>query len=331
MSKSANQKLKLMYLADILRERTDEKHFISMKEIIDALAAYGIGAERKSIYDDFETLRTYGLNVEGEKVDGRYVYHLLEHHFELAELKLLVDAILASRFITTKKSKQLIDKLCALTSKYEAKQLQRELFVTERIKTENESVFYNVDAIYTAINADSKIDFKYYEWSLAKKLELRKNGEKKGINPLALIWDDENYYLVAYDSAAGKLKHYRVDKMRDIVITEACRDNKEAYSDIDMVAYAKKMFGMFSGEEMMVGMECANEIVGVIIDRFGTNLMIVPKPDGKFSVHFTVQLSKQFLAWVFSLGDRVKIISPFEAVEAMRDEAGRLAKQYEVG
>lgn len=330
MAKAANQKLKLMYLADILRERTDEKHFISMREIIEALKAYGVSAERKSIYDDFETLRTYGLNIEGEKIDGRYVYHLLEHHFELAELKLLVDAILASRFITARKSKLLIDKLCALTSRYEAKQLKRELFVTERIKTENESVFYNVDAIYTAINADSKLDFKYYEWSLAKKLELRRNGEKRGINPLALIWDDENYYLVAYDGAAGKLKHYRVDKMRDIVVTGEYRDNKEAYSDIDMVAYAKKMFGMFSGAEMTISMECANEMVGVIIDRFGTNLMIVPKSDERFSVHFTVQLSKQFLAWVFSLGDKVKIVSPSEAVEAMRGEAKRLAEQYEV-
>lgn len=330
MAKSVNQKLKLIYLIDILKERTDEKHYISMSEIIDLLATYGIKAERKSIYDDFETLRFYGLNVEGEKVDGRYGYHLLEHHFELAELKFLVDAVLASRFITAKKSTNLIDKLCSLASKYEAKQLQRELFVTERVKTDNESVFYNVDAIYSAINADSKIDFEYYEWSLSKKMELRNNGDKKGINPVALIWDDENYYLVAYDGEAERLKHYRVDKMRDIVITEECRDNKDVYEDIDMVDYAKKMFGMFAGDEMRVVMECTNDIAGVIIDRFGTNLMIVPKSEEKFSVHFTVQFSKNFMAWVFSLGDKVKIVSPVEAVEAMKTEAQRLVKQYGV-
>jgi len=330
MAKSANQKLKLMYLMEILKERTDEKHYLSMSEIIEALAAYGVSAERKSIYDDFETLRTYGFNVEGEKINGKYGYHLLEHQFELAELKLLVDAVLASRFVTAKQSRQLVDKLCAFTSKYEAKQLKRELFVTERVKSVNESIFYNVDAIYEAINSDSKIDFKYYEWTTNKELELRQNGIKKGINPIALIWDDENYYLVAYDGEAAKLKHYRVDKMRNIVVAEDTRDNKEAYEDIDMVTYAKKMFGMFSGAEMTVALECSNDMVGVIIDRFGTNLMIVPKANDKFSVHFTVQLSKQFLAWVFSLGDKVRIVSPAEAVEAMKDEARRLMKQYDI-
>lgn len=330
MAKSANQKLKLIYLMDILREWTDEKHYLSMNEIIEALAAYGVNAERKSVYDDFETLRTYGLNVEGEKVDGKYGYHLLGHQFEPAELKLLVDAVLASRFVTAKQSRQLIDKLCALTSKYEARQLKRELFVTERIKSANESIFYNVDAIYEAINADSKIDFKYYEWTLNKVFVLRKNGIKKGINPIALIWDDENYYLVAYDGEAAKLKHYRVDKMRNIVVTEEARDNKETYADIDMVTYARKVFGMFAGEEMTVVLECSNDMVGVIIDRFGTNLMIVPKSDDKFSVHFTVQLSKQFLAWVFSLGNKVKIVSPVEAVDAMKNEAIRLVKQYNI-
>ncbi len=330
MAKSANQKLKLVYLMDILRERTDEKHYLSMNDIIEALAAYGVNAERKSIYDDFETLRTYGINVEGAKLGAKYGYRLLEHQFELAELKLLVDAVLASRFVTAKKSGTLIDKLCSCASKYEAKQLKRELYVTERVKTVNESVFYNVDAIYEAINADAKIDFDYYEWNLKKELELRKNGVKKGINPIALIWDDENYYLVAYDGEAARIKHYRVDKMRNIVVTEDARDNKEAYTEIDMAEYAKKMFGMFSGEEMTVVLECSNDMVGVIIDRFGTNLMIVPKAEDKFTVHFTVQLSKQFLAWVFSLGDRVKIVSPVEAVDAMKEEARRLMKQYNI-
>ncbi|MBQ9765583.1 MAG: WYL domain-containing protein [Lachnospiraceae bacterium] len=328
MPKSANQKLKLMYLADIFMERTDETHYLSMKQILEALDAYGIKAERKSIYDDIELLGQYGLNIEGEKVNGRYGYHLLEHRFELAELKLLVDAVLASRFITAKKSQGLIEKLCSLVSRYEAKQLQRQLFVTERIKTVNESVFYNIDELYAAINADSKIEFEYYEWSLKKELVLRPNGKKKDISPLALIWDDENYYLVAYDTEADKIKHYRVDKMRNITATGQKRDNKERYSDIDMALYAEKMFGMFGGDEMTVTMECTNELVGVIIDRFGKDLMLVPKADNKFTVHFKIQLSKQFLAWVFSLGDRVKIISPTEAVEAMKEEIRRLAEQY---
>lgn len=330
MAKSSDQKKKILYLAQIFKEYTDEEHSITMKEILQKLNLHGIEAERKSIYDDIETLRVFGMNIEGISVGSGYEYRLTEHDFELAELKLLVDAIQASRFITAKKSNELISKLEKFASKYEAGQLQRQVFVADRVKTVNEHIFYNVDAIYSALNSNAKIDFDYYEWSLSRKFELRDNGLKRGISPWALIWDNENYYLVAYDSEAKRIKHYRVDKMRNIVCTKEFRDGKDNFDKFNTAVYTRKMFGMFGGEEMKVGLECDNNLVGVLIDRFGSNISVIPQKGGrKFKTSVTVELSRQFLGWIFSLGEGVKIVSPPEAVFKMREEAKRIAKQYE--
>lgn len=330
MAKSAEQKRKILYLAEIFKEYTDEEHALTMKEIIQKLEERGIAAERKSIYDDIETLRVMGMNIEGVSVGSGYEYRLVGRDFELAELKLLVDAIQSSRFITAKKTNELISKLEKLASRYEAVQLQRQVFVTDRIKAVNENIFYNVDALHAAINSNCKIDFDYYEWNTAKKLELRVNGEKRGISPWALVWDNENYYLVAYDSDAESIKHYRVDKMRSIVCTSDKRDGKETFEKFNTAVYARKMFGMFGGDEMRVGLVCDNKLAGVIIDRFGTDISIIPqKACERFKTTVTVQLSNQFLAWVFSLRGDVQIVSPPEAVEAMKKAAEKLVKQYE--
>lgn len=331
MAKSADQKRKILCLMEIFKEYTDEGHALTMKDILQKLEEKGISAERKAIYDDIETLRVMGMNIEGVSVDRGYEYRLLNHDFELAELKLLVDAIQSSRFITAKKSNELIVKLEKLASRYEAVQLQRQVFVTDRIKAVNEHILYNIDALHAAINSNHKIDFEYYEWNTAKKFELRANGRKQGISPWALVWDNENYYLVAYDSASASIKHYRVDKMRGIECTSERRDGKENFDKFNTAVYARKMFGMFGGDEMKIGLLCDNKLVGVIIDRFGTDISIIPqKSCDKFKTTVTVQLSNQFLAWVFSLGDGIQIVSPAEAVEAMKKAAVRLAGQYDV-
>lgn len=331
MAKSADQKRKILCLMDIFKEYTDEEHALTMKDILQKLEEKGISAERKAIYDDIETLRVMGMNIEGVSVDRGYEYRLLNHDFELAELKLLVDAIQSSRFITAKKSNELIVKLEKLASRYEAVQLQRQVFVTDRIKAVNEHILYNIDALHAAINSNHKIDFEYYEWNTAKKFELRTNGRKQGISPWALVWDNENYYLVAYDSASASIKHYRVDKMRGIECTSERRDGKEKFDKFNTAVYARKMFGMFGGNEMKIGLLCDNKLVGVIIDRFGTDISIIPQRScDKFKTTVTVQLSNQFLAWVFSLGDGIQIVSPAEAVEAMKQAAVRLAGQYDV-
>ncbi len=328
MPKSANQKLKLLYLMDLLLERTDEEHGITMQEILDALQAHGIKAERKSIYDDFESLRIYGLDVLMRKENRSYVYYAPNPRFELAELKLLVDSVQAAKFITAKKSNELIKKIEKLASRYEAGQLQRQVFVAERVKTENESIFYNVDILHAAIGANSKIRFQYFQWNVKKEAELRRDGAYYEVSPWALSWDDEYYYLIAYDSAAGEIRHYRVDKMLKIQTTSEAREGQEAFHAFDPAVYTRKSFGMFGGREENVTLLCQNSFAGVIIDRFGKDVFMMPQPDGWFKTKVKVAVSSHFLSWVMALGEGVKIIGPDQVVQEMQAEITRLQRQY---
>lgn len=331
MPKGNNQKLKIIYLAKILLEQTDETHSITMSDILTALKEYGISAERKSIYNDIENLRVYGMDIIGEFQDRTYYYHVGNRQFELAELKLLVDSVQSAKFITAKKSNELIKKIESLTSRYEATQLQRQVYVAERVKTMNESIYYNVDMIHTAIGANAKITFQYFQWDIHKEMVLRKNGTLYEVSPWALLCDNDNYYLIAFDSREELIKHFRVDKMLHIDLKHERREGRERFRKFDMAVYARKMFGMFGGEETVVKLECENSLVGVIIDRFGKEIMISPVDDEHFTVNVRVAVSRQFLAWVIGLGEGVRIVEPESVVEQMREEVRRLVGQYEKG
>ena len=328
MAKDANQKLKILYLMKIFLEKTDETHSITMPEIIAALKLQGISAERKSIYSDIESLRTYGLDIVGEAEGKTYYYRLVNRTFELAELKLLVDSVQSSKFVTEKKSNELIKKIEALGSRYEASQLQRQVYTSGRIKTVNENIYYNVDILHAAINDNSKIKFHYFQWNVNKEMELRRNGAYYCVSPWGLSWDDENYYLVAYDSEAEKIKHYRVDKMLRIGVTGEPREGKELFEKFDMAAYAKKMFGMFDGDEESVKIECHNQLAGVIIDRFGKDVRMMKSDAEHFVATVKVAVSKQFFAWVMALGNDAKIIGPDYVVAQVKEEVARLNKLY---
>lgn len=328
MPKGTNQKFKLYRLAQIMLEKTDDDHYITMPEILSSLEAYGVTADRKSIYNDLRDLEVLGIEVEGEPIGGRYHYHVLNRPFELPELKLLVDAIQSSKFITERKTNALIKKLEQLVSQYEAVKLQRQVYVSGRIKTMNESIYYTVDAIHNAISENKKIRFQYYQWNVKKEMELRHGGAFYHISPWGLSWDDENYYLVGYDSESDTLKHYRVDKMLHIQMSDEKREGQEHFERLNMADYAKKSFGMFGGKEQKVKLLVKNELAGVMIDRFGKDIMMIPKEENYFTVNVDVHISNQFLGWVFSLGDGVKIISPDEVVEQMKQEVERLQQQY---
>lgn len=246
------------------------------------------------------------------------------------QIKTLVDAIQSSKFITEKKSNALIRKLETLVSKYDAQKLQRQVFVSGRIKTMNESIYYIVDAIHNAISENKKIKFQYYQWNVKKEMELRHNGAWYHISPWGLSWDDENYYLVGYDSAAEKIKHYRVDKMLHIKLSKESREGKEYFKKLDMADYAKKSFGMFGGKEQTVKLMVKNNLSGVIIDRFGKDVMMIPTDDEHFIVNVDVHVSRQFLGWVFSLGEDIKIVGPDDVVKQMQKEIERLIKQYTI-
>lgn len=327
MAKSYNQKMKILYLMQAFLERTDEAHVLSMQELIEILAGYGIRAERKSIYDDIEALRVYGLDIIYKK-EPPSGYYLAGRNFELPELKLLVDVVQSSKFITERKSAELIKKLEGLTSHYEAQQLQRQVFVANRIKTMNESIYYNVDKIHGAILADVKITFRYFEWTVEKQMHLKKSGDEYCISPWALTWADENYYLIGYDEEADMVKHYRVDKMLSIELTEEKRVGKEHFADFNTANFAKKTFGMFGGEEQELRLEFENRFVGVVIDRFGKDAAIRKADETHFIVRVKVAVSPQFFGWLSGLGAGARIVSPQRVQQEYRKFLQELLNQY---
>lgn len=308
-------KLRMLYIMKILLEKTDEKHVLSAADIDDKLKAYGMSADRKTVYSDVETLQEFGLDVVQVKgTNGGY--YIGTRDFELPELKLLVDAVQASKFITTKKSQELISKLERLTSEYDARQLQRNVFIYNRSKTGNETIYYNVDQIHQAMNDNKQIHFQYTEWAVDKKLHPKKEGKSYVISPWSLTWDDENYYLIAYDEGADAIKHYRVDKMQHLGIEDETRHGKERFQDFDLAAFAKKTFGMYGGCDEEVTLFCHNSLAGVVLDRFGKNVMLIPKDDEHFQVKVLAAVSSQFFGWVTGVGVKMKIAKP----ESVRQE-----------
>lgn len=324
----SNQKLKILYLAKILLENTDANHDITLQEIIDKLALCNVTAERKSLYDDIAQLDDFGIKIKKTRYGKTFHYQVVNRDFEIAELKLLVDSVASAKFITEKKSNELIKKIERLASKHDAAKLQRQVYVSGRVKAMNNDIMTNVDAIHNAIAQDLKISFQYFQWNVKKEPELRKDGERYVISPWGLSWDDENYYLVGYDAKADMMKHYRVDKMLHIRIETKRREGRNKFRELDMAAYVKKMFSMFDGEEQKVEILCDNSLAGVMIDRFGKDVRMLKVDDEHFKVVVEVASSSHFIHWIMALGDGAKIIEPESLVTEVRSEIKRLAEQY---
>ncbi len=314
MAKSAGQKLKLLYIIKLLTENTDENHPVSTADIIAYLESNGIHSERKSIYDDMEKLCDFGYDIIQVQSRLGGGYYMAGREFELAELKLLVDAVQSSRFITTRKSRSLIKKLERMAGKYDAGKLQRQVYVAGRIKTENESIYYNIDNIHRAIQENRQIEFQYLDWNLKKELVPRVGGRKQ-VSPWALIWREENYYLAAYDGVDGIMKHYRVDKMGQMKVLKEEREGLEQFSKLDPAVYTNQTFGMFSGTEETVTLQFPNRLVGVVLDRFGRESDIRPMTDRVFRVRVKVAVSGQFFGWLAGIGREAVVVSPAEVKE----------------
>ena len=324
----AKGKMKMLHLVRIFSQETDDDHALTLQEIIAKLAAVDITADRKTLYSDFEDLRQFGFDIISEQRNHNTYYHLGAREFELPELKLLVDSVQAAKFITTRKSAELIRKLEKNVSRYQAEQLHRQVFIAGRVKTMNESIYYNIDRLHEAINSGVQIRFQYGQWNLKKEMELRRAGEWYRVSPWALNWYDENYYLVAYDDESKIIKHYRVDKMLHIRSTNDPRQGKELFRAFDMAKYSKRVFGMFTGEETAVTLEAENHMIGVIIDRFGKDVIITPVDDSHFRATVGVIDSLQFIGWIIALGRSIRIAGPESVVNRMRREIDRLREQY---
>ena len=328
MTKGENQKLKMLYLHKIFREETDDNHSLTLQEITSRLHAYGVNADRKTLYQDFDELRKYGLDILSTNSGRSCRYFLGSRLFELPELKLLVDSVQAAKFITNRKSQGLIKKLESLTSHHQARELQRQVIINGRVKTLNKAVFLTVDKIYQAINQNVQIRFHYMKWTVAKKLTARHNGDWFTVSPWALLLNDENYYLVAYDAQEQTIKHYRVDKMKDLELLEESREGKESFNKEQLPLYTNHHFGMFNGVDTKVSLTAKNELVGVLIDRFGKDIMLIPVDEDHISLTVSVDVSRQFLGWVMSLGDGIVIDSPDWVRDKMWEEGLRLTAAY---
>lgn len=335
MAKNPRQKQKLLYIQKILLEKTDEEHGITINELIKELESYGITSERKSLYDDLRILETYGLDICSEK-SKTVKYYIGSRDFQISELKLLVDAIQSSKFITEKKSLELIRKVEALASENEARMLQNQVIISNRVKTPNETIYYNVDRLHDAINRNRAIEFYYNQWTLKLgsveklRLERKRSGERYSVSPWALCWDDENYYLIAYDEKRSQIRHYRVDKMENIELLDRERSGREEMKKINLADYSRSTFGMFAGESVEVTISVDNSLVGVIADRFGKNIFITDDEENEnhFLAKVNVNISEQFFGWLFALGDKVKITAPENVVERFKEHSRKVSNMY---
>ena len=365
MAAKHRQKLKLLYLMRLFTEETDEDHPLTMEEIISRLGAQGVEAERRSVYEDIRLLQDFGMDIIGEK-RKQYIYYLASREFELAELKLLVDTVSSARFVTVRKSQQLIRKLSSLTSRHLAGQLRRQVYVSGRVKTYNESIYYNVDAVHRGINENRRISFKYYDYDLSKNQVLRRQGERYQVSPYLLSWDSENYYMVAYHNRYGRLAHFRVDKMTDVQVEAEKRH--ALTEDLDPVAYCQSVFGMFTGEQIHVKVRFASELIGVVIDRFGKEVSVAAEiqarqgaeetsaaketggakeaggaketggagADGAggvtggsyFTAYLNVTVSPVFFSWLLQFGPRAQIIEPAAVRDQMIVYLNNTAEKY---
>lgn len=321
MAGNSLQKHKLIRLLMIFYEYTDKEHGITMQELISHLDEYGISSERKSLYSDIEILRELGFNVETLKVARETRYFLNERIFDLAELKLLADAVATSKLITGKQSNELIKKIERLGSRRQASELKRNLFFLDRPKSKNESAFKNIDVISKAEKTGMLIDFDYCRLNREKQLVLRKNGSKRDVCPLALEFSDGNYYMIAYDLEAEIIKHYRVDKMKNIRISVNKRPNN-GIPKPKFPEYSVQMSGMFSGKVETIRLEVSEEDIGIIIDRFGSgavNILPVSTAAGTCICRIEVQVSNLLYGWLLGVSDKVKLIGPENVLQGYEE------------
>ena len=327
MPRSFNQKLKILYLMKFLQEKTDREHPVSVKDIIQTMEAYGISVERKTVYDDIETLRTFGMKI-GSRRGKPAGFYLEERTFELPELKFLMDAVQSSKFITEKQSAALVRKLEDLASVHEAKKLKSQVFLMPGIKTLNEEIYTNIETIYDAISANRQISFRYYQWTLSRELKPKRGGERYRISPGKLLWNNDNYYLMGLDESSGIVKHYRVDKMMDVAIEEEKRSGESVFRDFDMGRFSAETFGMFDGKETILKIRFSNELVGVVLDRFGKKAVLQRSDDTHFFLQTHIRVSGQFFGWLTGLGPGAEIVSPEKVRKEYKSFLTKILKTY---
>ena len=324
--RSYNQRLKLFHLLDYLMENTDIEpgHTVKTSQIVENLNEIGVPVEKKTVVADIHLLEEYGIEIEYDYKEQ--AYRIIDREFQLHELQLLIDSVQSSKFITQKVSKELTDKLKKQASRFDRVTLDRRNYVANRVRSMNDSVFYHVDDLHAAIANDWQITFKYFTYDLQKRKKYFKMGELYTASPYALLWNDDNYYLLAFEG--GKMKYFRVDKMDNIKIKYEKREGKEAFKELKLTDRSLKVFSMYGGKEENVTMHFSNHLTGVVLERFGRDVMLIPVDDHHFSLSVKVEVSPQFFGWICGLGKGVRIVSPSAVVEQIGKYIKDIAEMY---
>ena len=324
MPKSDNQKLKLLYIRDYLERNSDDRHPVGAQDLINMLGRHGIACERKSIYSDIRALQDFGIDILNRR-GANGGYYIASRNFELPELKLLIDAVQSSRFLTEKKSRELIRKLCKECNRYDESLMHRDVVIDRRVKSMNETIYYNVDTIQEAISRGVQITFRYFDWGIDGQRRYRDRDYQA--SPYGLCQDNENCYLLAHSPRHG-VTHYRVDRMTDIVLTKEQRVPCPELTGPRLVEHANQLFQMYSGDRASVKLCFHHSLTNVVIDRFGHDVMLIPDGEDHFTFLVDVAVSPMFLSWVIGFGDKAKIVYPQQVVDACRELAQTAIGQH---
>ena len=332
MSGKANSKLKILYLMDIFYNKTDDENIMTSNELCDELEqTYGITCERKSIYSDIETLQAYGMDIIFTRTPKKG-YFLASRRFEIAELRLLVDAIQAAGFITPKKTRQLIDKINKELSVSQAEKIANQVYVDNRIKCKNEEIYYNIDLLNNAIENENQVRLVYVRNRIDKNKKSKKEEKIFVVNPYALIWSNDHYYLVANNPKYDDLMHLRIDRMRKVTkLPEKVRPYSEVseFTDkFDCAVYSKRMFNMFSGEIKTIKLVCDNSIAEEILDRFGDDTKLLFYDNDNFLMSTTATMGQGLVSWIMQYGKSIKVLEPQELKELLIKKAEEIVENY---
>ena len=325
MAKSENQKIKILYILDYLQKNSHQDHPVRASELMEMLERHNILCDRKTIYSDISVLQDFGIDIL--RVTGRNGgYYIASRNFQLPELKLLIDAVQSSRFLTEKKSRELIEKLCAQCNEQDARLVRRDVYVSGRVKSMNETIYYNVDAIQEAIAQNRQIGFRYFDWGIDGKRVYRQKSYTA--SPYGLCQDNENCYLLALSPRHG-ITSYRVDRMSDITLTDEKRMPCPELTGKKLTDYANRLFGMYSGDTVAVKLRFHRDLSNVVIDRFGKDTMLIPDGDDHFVFTVQVAVSPLFLSWVIGFGSKAQILYPQSVIDECRALCKEVLGQYE--
>ena len=325
MPKSDNQKLKIFYILDYLERNSHQDHPVGASELIHMLEhRHNIACERKTVYSDIAALQDYGVDIVS--IPGKNGgYYIASRNFELPELKLLIDAVQSSRFLTEKKSRELIEKLCNQCSIHDARLMRRDVLIDRRVKSMNETIYYNVDAIQDAIAENKQITFRYFDFGLDGKRKYRNRDYTA--SPYGLCQDNENCYLMAHSPRHG-ITSYRVDRMAEIQLTDAPRTPCPELTGKALQEHANRLFQMYSGEEATVKLRFHRSLINVVIDRFGRDIMLIPDGEEHFLFTVNVAVSPMFLSWVIGFGAKAKVLHPQSVIDACKKMCQEALDQY---